>query len=65
MKNVMLTFAADMKPEELYERLDMNKDGEISYSDLIAISLDPQKIKNENNLKAAFQYFDQVRQYKI
>jgi len=49
-------------PEEeinqIFERIDFNHDGEINYTEFLAVTVDRQKAITENNLLFAFHHFD-------
>ena len=42
----------------MFERIDFNHDGEINYTEFLAVTVDRRKAITENNLLFAFHHFD-------
>ena len=49
-------------PEEeinqIFERMDFNHDGEINYTEFLAVTVDRRRAITENNMLFAFHHFD-------
>lgn len=43
---------------KIFERIDFNHDGEINYSEFLAVTVDRRKAITDNNLLFAFHHFD-------
>ena len=43
---------------QIFERIDFNHDGEINYSEFLAVTVDRRKAITESNLTFAFHHFD-------
>ena len=43
---------------QLFKRIDFNHDGEINYTEFLAVTVDRRKAITENNLLFAFHHFD-------
>ena len=43
---------------EIFGKLDFNKDGEINYSEFLAATVMKSKVVTDSNLKLAFHHFD-------
>ena len=51
----------NMSEEEvgkIFERIDFNHDGEINYTEFLAVTVDRRKAITEANMKFAFHHFD-------
>ena len=49
---------ADYMVEEIFEKVDINKDGAIEYTEFLAASIDKESLLSEEKLSAAFKNFD-------
>ena len=44
--------------EQIFNNIDLNHDGEINYTEFLAVTVDRKKAMTENNMKFAFHHFD-------
>ena len=42
----------------MFDNIDLNHDGEINYTEFLAVTIDRRKAMTENNLLFAFHHFD-------
>ena len=59
------TDLTDTQINEIFDRLDVNRDGDISYNEFVSASIDQQNMLCDSKLEAAFRQFDQNNQGKI
>ncbi len=51
----------DKEVGKIFDRIDVNKNGSIDYSEFIAASLDRGKMLSKDRLRKVFNIFDKVR----
>jgi len=49
---------SEQEVNSIFERIDFNHDGEINYSEFLAVTVDRRKAITENNMLFAFHHFD-------
>lgn len=49
---------ADQMVDEIFEKVDINNDGAIEYTEFLAASIDKESLLSEEKLLAAFKNFD-------
>jgi len=58
--NVFMSQMTDGEVEKIFDRIDVNKNGSIDYSEFIAASLDRDKMLSKDRLSKVFNIFDKV-----
>jgi calcium-dependent protein kinase len=54
---------AKIYAENIFQNIDMNRNGEISYNEFISAILDNKSILTKERLEKAFKMFDKVKKY--
>lgn len=44
--------------DQIFDNIDLNHDGEINYTEFLAVTVDRQRAMTENNMRFAFHHFD-------
>ena len=44
--------------EQIFQNIDLNHDGEINYTEFLAVTVDRKKAMTESNMHFAFHHFD-------
>ena len=61
-------YGQDLSNEEvgqIFDKMDLNKDGKIEYSEFIVAALDEKNLMSEKRLKAAFDMYDKDKSGSI